>query len=120
MKKNILIGTGILLIGILIGGIAFYTLGKITGQHGAYLSYPTTPGVPHQIIETSRAFSEIVNAVSPAVVNISTTKVLRRDTDSFFDDPFFDFFKPFHDFRIPKKWKEQSLGSGVVVSSDGY
>ncbi|MGQ9570996.1 MAG: DegQ family serine endoprotease [Thermodesulfovibrionales bacterium] len=120
MKKNILIGIGILLIGILIGGIAFYTLGKITGQHGPYLSYPISPNVPRQIIETSRAFSEIVSTVSPAVVNISTTKVLRRDTDGLFDDPFFDFFKPFHDLRIPKKWKEQSLGSGVVVSPDGY
>lgn len=120
MKKNVLIGIGILLLGILIGGLAFYTLGKITGHQGAYLPYPISPDVPRQIIETSRAFSEIVSAVSPSVVNISTTKVLRRDTDSFPEDPFFDFFRPFHDFRIPKKWKEQSLGSGVVVSPDGY
>ncbi|HKZ57024.1 MAG TPA: DegQ family serine endoprotease [Thermodesulfovibrionales bacterium] len=120
MKKNILIGIGVLLFGILIGGLVFYTLGKITGHHGAYLPYPISPDVPRQIIETSRAFSEIVSAVSPAVVNISTTKVLRRDTDSLLEEPFFDFFRPFHDLKIPKKWKEQSLGSGVVVSPDGY
>jgi serine protease Do len=54
------------------------------------------------------------------VVNISTTKVVRRDTGPFFEDPFFDLFNPFHDFRMPKKWKEQSLGSGVIVSPDGY
>src|SRR4030043_704499 len=120
MKKNILIGIGVLLFGILIGGLVFYTLGKITGHHGAYLPYPISPDVPRQIIETSRAFSEIVSAVSPAVVNISTTKVVRRDTGNPFEDPFFDFFSPFHDFGMPKKWKEQSLGSGVIVSSDGY
>src|SRR3972149_2073801 len=120
MKKNILIGIGVLLFGILIGGLVFYTLGKITGHHGAYLPYPISPGVPRQIIETSKAFSEIVSSVSPAVVNISTTKVLRRDTDSFLEEPFFDFLRPFHDLKIPKKWKEQSLGSGVVVSPDGY
>jgi serine protease Do len=120
MKKNVLIGIGILLIGILLGGLAFYTLGKITGHQAAYLPYPISPHASRQIIETSRAFSEIVSAVSPAVVNISTTKVLRRDTDSFLEDPFFDFFRPFHDLRIPKKWKEQSLGSGVVVSPDGF
>jgi serine protease Do len=120
MRKTVLIGIGILLLGFLLGGLAFYTLGKIAGHQGAYLPYPIPPGVPRQIIETSKAFSDIVSSVSPAVVNISTTKVLRRDTDSFLEDPFFDFFKPFHDFRIPKKWKEQSLGSGVIVSPDGY
>jgi serine protease Do len=120
MRKNILIGIGILLLGFLLGGFAFYTLGKIAGHQGAYFPYPISPGVPRQIIETSKAFSDIVSSVSPAVVNISTTKVLRRDTDSFLEDPFFDFFKPFHGFRIPKKWKEQSLGSGVIVSPDGY
>lgn len=109
----------ILLSGFLLGGLTFYALSKTTGQQG-YLPYTITPNVPRQIMETSRAFSEIVSTVSPAVVNISTTKVFKRDTEPFFEDPFFDFFRPFHDFRMPKKWKEQSLGSGVVVSPDGY
>ncbi|MDI6889905.1 MAG: DegQ family serine endoprotease [Thermodesulfovibrionales bacterium] len=119
MRKKILIGIAILLSGFLLGGLAFYVLSKTTGQQG-YLPYTVTPNVPRQIMETSRAFSEIVSTVSPAVVNISTTKVFKRDTEPFFEDPFFDFFRPFHDFRMPKKWKEQSLGSGVVVSPDGY
>ena len=119
MKKKILIGTAILLLGFLLGGLTYYVLGKITGQH-AYSPYTITPNVPRQILETGKAFSEIVSAVSPMVVNISTTKVVRRDTGPFFEDPFFDLFNPFHDFRMPKKWKEQSLGSGVIVSPDGY
>ena len=76
--------------------------------------------MPSQIIETSKAFSEIANSVSPVVANISTTKVVKREAPSFFDDPFFNFFGPSHDFGSPKKWKEQSLGSGVIVSGDGY
>jgi serine protease Do len=119
MKKKILIGTAILLLGFLLGGLTYYVLGKITGQH-AYPPYTITPNVPRQILETGKAFSEIVSAVSPTVVNISTTKVVRRDTGPFFEDPFFDLFNPFRDFRMPKKWKEQSLGSGVIVSPDGY
>lgn len=119
MRKKLLIGTAILLVGFLLGGLAFYFIGKMTGQQGGYLPYPA-PNVPRQIMETSKAFSEIVSAVSPAVVNISTTKVFKRDSEPLFEDPFFDFFKPFHDLRMPKKWKEQSLGSGVIVSSDGY
>ena len=119
MRKKLLIGISILLVGFLLGGLAFYFIGKMTGRQSGYLPYPA-PNVPRQIMETSKAFSEIVSAVSPAVVNISTTKVFKRDTEPFFEDPFFDFFKPFHDLRMPKKWKEQSLGSGVIVSSDGY
>ncbi len=120
MKKKIFIGIAILLLGFLLGGIIFYLLGKMTGQQGN-LPYPVAPNVSRQMMETSKAFSEIVNSVSPSVVNISTTKIYRRETgEPFFEDPFFDFFKPFHEFKIPKKWKEQSLGSGVIVSSDGY
>jgi serine protease Do len=119
MKRKIIAGIVILLLGFLLGGIAFYALGKFTGQ-GRYISSPITPNVSRQIMETGRAFSDIVNTVSPSVVNISTTKVVRKDAGPFFDDPFFDFFSPFHDFGSPKKWKERSLGSGVIVSPDGY
>lgn len=118
MRKKVVIGIVILLTGFLFGGISFYILGKIVTPPA--LHTPFTPRVPTQILETSKAFSEIVNAVSPAVVNISSTKVMRRDSAPFSEDPFFDFFNPFHDFAFPKKWKEQSLGSGVIVSKDGY
>ncbi len=116
MKKKVFIGIIMLLTGFFLGGITYYLLSRNVAPPRS----PFSPRVPTQIIETSKAFSEIVNAVSPAVVNISTTKVIRRDTSPFSEDPFFDFFRPFHDFGLPKKWKEQSLGSGVVVSKDGY
>ena len=118
MKKKIFIGIVILLFGFLLGGISFYLLGRITGTSRSPLT--VAPRVPGRIIETSKAFSEIARAVSPVVVNISTIKVVKRDTPSLFEDPFFNFFDPFREFGFPKKWKEQSLGSGVIVSSDGY
>ncbi len=119
MKKKILIGIFILLTGFLLGGLTFYGLSK---GKGPFRSLPraVAPHVSQNIIETSKAFTEIVSTVSPAVVNISATKVIRRETDAIFDDPFFDLFNPFNDFGMPKKWKEKSLGSGVIVSSDGY
>ncbi|NIP30724.1 MAG: trypsin-like serine protease, partial [Candidatus Dadabacteria bacterium] len=62
-----------------------------------------------------------VKVISPLVVNISTTKnIIKKDSlpfSHFFDGHFNDLFEP---FNIPRKWKEQSLGSGIVVSSDGY
>jgi len=63
----------------------------------------------------------------PTVVNISTTRVVKspggEPLTPFFNDPFFkDFFGDefFRQFRIPKERREQSLGSGVIVTQDGY
>src|SRR4030042_1819280 len=39
MRKKLLIGTAILLVGFLLGGLAFYFIGKMTGQQGGYLPY---------------------------------------------------------------------------------
>jgi serine protease Do len=118
-KKFLFISIAILLIGFLLGGLTFYSLSKRTGTFG-YLPNAGTPHVSRNIMETSRAFTEIVSTVSPAVVNIAATKVMQRETDALYNDPFFDLFSPFNDFGMPKKWKEKSLGSGVIVSPDGY
>jgi serine protease Do len=121
MKTKAFIGTTLLLLGFVLGAIAFYFLSEKSGT-----SLPPvqviSPRVMGEITDTGRSFSYIVNTVSPAVVNISTVKLMTRK-NSFSDDPFFeffnDFFNPF-DFGLDKKWKEQSLGSGVIVSNDGY
>ncbi|MCC6347661.1 MAG: DegQ family serine endoprotease [Nitrospirales bacterium] len=113
MKKRYLWVPVVLLIGFLLGGITYYLLSKtITPSY-----IPFTPRVTGSIFETSRAFSEIVRAVAPSVVNISSVKTVRRQ-DAPFDD-FFDYLYPFPD-EHGRKWKEQSLGSGVIVSPDGY
>jgi serine protease Do len=111
MNKRFLWIPALLLIGFLLGGLTYYFIIKASTPY--YKVF--TPNVPQHIEETSRAFSEIVIAVSPAVVNISSTKVIKRQSP--FDD-FFDFFHPAPDKS--RKWKEQSLGSGVIVSNDGY
>jgi serine protease Do len=65
---------------------------------------------------------EAVQKVSPAVVNISTETIVARQTSPFpaFRDPLFDEF--FHDFFEPRveRYKQTSLGSGVVIRPDGY
>jgi len=70
------------------------------------------------------AVSEVAAAVTPAVVNISSTKTVRmRNAPSpFLDDP---FFRDFFGGDLPKSgksrdYKESGLGSGVIVSGDGY
>jgi Do/DeqQ family serine protease len=65
-------------------------------------------------------FSAVAGATVPAVANISSTQVMRRPNAPFANDPFFQYF-----FGSPEDFfgsgrAESSLGSGVVVSSDGY
>ncbi len=54
----------------------------------------------------------------PAVVNIYTSTIIKRPVNPFMDDPRFRFF-----FGEPAEEEPQSsssLGSGVIVSPDGY
>ena len=52
-----------------------------------------------------------------SVTNISSTNIVRRPVSPFGNDPFFRFFDQ-RDFY--REQREQSLGSGVVVTPDGY
>jgi serine protease Do len=76
------------------------------------------------LTRTGRAMAEVTAAVKPAIVNISTSKTVKISggEDPFFNDPFFRRF--FGDNlgrqRQPKEQKSVGLGSGVIVSSDGY
>ncbi|HDZ88305.1 MAG TPA: trypsin-like serine protease, partial [Nitrospirae bacterium] len=71
------------------------------------------------------ALSEISDMVEPAVVNISTEKTVRINNnpfDGFFNDPFFRRFfgNRGKAFRGPHEYKSRALGSGVIISDDGY
>jgi len=71
------------------------------------------------------SFAPVVKKAAPSVVNIYSTKVVKESTrrfTPFFDDPFWRrFFGEDPDVdRRPSKRLEQSLGSGVIVSQDGY
>jgi len=86
------------------------------------------------------SFSPVVKRTAPAVVNISTTKVIKAaasgdmptqrrgrrnqqdQQNPLFNDPMFrQFFGdnlPFN--TVPRDRRESALGSGVIVSPDGY
>lgn len=74
-------------------------------------------------------FSELAEKQGPAVVNISTTQIIRDQAQMMpfpFDenDPAFELFKRFMP-RVPgngspREFENKSLGSGFVISGDGY
>ena len=63
-------------------------------------------------------FSVAAQKVMPAVVNIFTSTEIRTPTNPFMEDPRFRFFFGDELDNLPQQGS--SLGSGVIVSQDGY
>ena len=63
-------------------------------------------------------FSVAAQKVMPAVVNIFTSTEIKTPTNPFLDDPRFRFF--FGDEFDDAPQRGSSLGSGVIISQDGY
>lgn len=72
--------------------------------------------VPQSQSEISLSFVPLVKQAAPAVVNIYAKRITQTRRNTFMDDPFFERF-----FRggVPEPRVQNSLGSGVILSSDG-
>jgi serine protease Do len=92
----------------------------------AKTAFPSVPGG----YGAPGTFADLVEKLSPAVVNISTTKVIKMDgkraplNEMFPFDRFFggeeDFYKRYFGDNPEKEFKQRSLGSGFIISKDGY
>ncbi len=65
-------------------------------------------------------FTRVAESTVHAVVNISSLQVVRQRTSPFFSDPFFDQFFGGDEVFGSREQYSSSLGSGVIVSADGY
>ncbi len=75
--------------------------------------------VPQSQAEISLGFAPVVKEAAPAVVNIYAKIVRQGRSRPLFSDPFFqDFFG--RGFGEPQQRVQNSLGSGVILSEDGY
>jgi serine protease Do len=77
------------------------------------------------LTKTGDAMAEIAKVAMPAVVNIATVKTEKTadaPRNPLLDDPFFRRFfgDRFKHPDAPRERKSSSLGSGVIVSQDGY
>jgi len=92
------------------------------GQHQQSYStppqrVPPSPETSQAAVERSRrtAITRVVEVVSPAVVSVNILGVRRRYASPFLNDPFFQFWRPY-----VIEQQVQSVGSGFVISPDGY
>lgn len=121
-KRTLIYGATLVLIGLTIGlGISLnLSLLSNAFTHEADISKDSID----ILSKTGQAMAEVVAAVKPAVVNISSTKTVRMPgmQSPFFDDPFFRKFfgDEFVPFQRPREHKQSGLGSGVIVDKGGY
>ena len=72
---------------------------------------PLAAGMPDLTVAAAQAIA--------SVPNISSTQIV-RERSPFYNDPIYRFFNQGRDDFGYRDRQEQSLGSGVVVSADGY
>ena len=71
--------------------------------------------VPADILASQKAFTNVSKKVTPSVVNISTVSRKKMVQPFFEMNPFFEDF-----FGAPQTRRDKSLGSGFLISKDGY
>jgi serine protease Do len=102
-------------------------------QHSPSVSIPTAVAAAPAalpvisgpaVLSSNETFISVAKVAKASVVNISATR--KAESEQFstpFDDPFFRRFfgEEFERrFQVPRERREQGMGSGVIVSADGY
>ncbi|MFB3924648.1 MAG: DegQ family serine endoprotease [Syntrophales bacterium] len=128
-KKTFFIFWFVFLIGfffVSIAGVLHFSFAaaKPSAKPSVTMLSKENPGTP-------LSFADLADKVKPAVVNISTTKIIktggRQQYGSPFGDEFFDrffggedFFRRFFGDIPQREFKQRSLGSGFIITKDGY
>ena len=128
--KRASIGIALLLSGFLAGLVLtgrLRTAGESTAQTtpraGATATTAPSVSVP-PAVASSTGLPDLTTIAAQAVkgvVNISSEQVVRRPNSPFSNDPFFEyFFGNRQDIFGSRSQLARSLGSGVLISDDGY
>ena len=132
MKEDVLkirrwVATVVVLAALAAGGVLSQGLKEWSGHSvfGAPSSAPKIAGEAPAVSlgAFANGFSSVLKPALPAVVNIRSSKVVKvqgHGGSPFFNDPFFrQFFGDQFGPRGPQQEREQSLGSGVIITADG-
>jgi serine protease Do len=125
------------LVMMLVFGIAGFAAARSGVTLFSSISHPTLKLADPSEGPSKNGFASIVKADLPEVVNISTSKVVKAPSGIFEggdegapegipDDPIFrqffgrNFGNQGNQFQAPRDQREHSLGSGVIVSPEGF
>ncbi len=123
-RKYILTALGFIVIGLLVGVILTTGLqlpSPVVSEEALEENEQSTAAT---VLPTTARLSKIIDELLPSVVTITSSRVVK--VESFFPEDFFKGFpfdRRFFHFEFPRwerEYEERGLGSGVIVSSDGY
>ena len=110
-----------------IGGglIAAFAVATHSNAPLAVTARADTSPATQKISSLSNSFADMIEKASPAVVKISSTRIVKaseqqQGNNPMMSDPFFQRFFGGQGGAKPKDRREGGLGSGVIISSDGY
>jgi Do/DeqQ family serine protease len=101
----------------LVGGLALTSRSRTAAETGAAGPIPQRAG---PAVAGMPDLTSIAERAIGSVTNISSTQVVRTPNSPFANDPFFRFFFNDEEAFGYRERRAQSLGSGVIVSPDGY
>jgi Do/DeqQ family serine protease len=108
-----------------IGGglIAAFAVMNHSNTPVAVVARADTNASQRAVSQLSNSFADIIEKASPAVVEISMTRIIKaseqQSNNPFLSDPFFRQFFGGQGLR-PRDQREEGLGSGVIISPAGY
>lgn len=103
-------------IGSIAGG-AFVGGSAMLAGHAPVAAVAAAPPVTEPVTMPT-TFAPVVKSVLPAIVNISSTKIVKTSAYEEDDNPFGNLIPG---FRMPNRpQREKGEGSGVIISADGY
>jgi serine protease Do len=108
-----------------IGGglIAAFAVASHQSTPVSVVARADTKEATQRVSQLSTSFADIIEKASPAVVTISSTRVIKaseqQQNNPFTADPFFRQFFGGPNMR-PRDQRERGLGSGVIVSPSGF
>ncbi|OGI58451.1 MAG: hypothetical protein A2809_05645, partial [Candidatus Muproteobacteria bacterium RIFCSPHIGHO2_01_FULL_61_200] len=110
------------ILGLAIAFVVMYFWPEIAGQDAPTVEIrQTAPETSKRPANGPYSYAQAVDRASPAVVNINTAKVVTVKPHPFLNDPVFrQFFGNPDNLITPRKRVETSLGSGVIMSAQGY
>ncbi len=120
------VATTVVVAALICGGVLAITFRNWSGHevYGAPAAGLTVANdsAPISLGSFRNGFASVLKPVLPAVVNIHSSTVVkqRQGQMPFFNDPFFQqFFGNQFGLQNPGPQREESLGSGVILRSDG-
>lgn len=106
-----------LLAGVLIAMLIIQRFPELVGLPSLDVNLQQAPQTS-AVVQGPVTYADAVVIAAPAVVNLYTTKVINKPAHPLFEDP--QFRRYFGDNGPKQRRMESSLGSGVIMSPEGY